>query len=68
MSIGTNTGKKTSWQLAVVTAATLLSYSLPAVSRAHDKAWREHSAAKHHKIGLRATVHTQSLVSSNRFC
>jgi hypothetical protein len=61
-----NTGKKISWQLAVVTAATLLSYSLPAASRAHDKVWREHSSAKLHKIGVRAAGHIQGLSSASR--
>jgi hypothetical protein len=58
-----NTGKKLSWQLAVVTAATLLSGSVPAASRAHDKAWREQAASKLHKASARMFENRQGFAS-----
>jgi hypothetical protein len=61
-----NTGKKLSWQLAVVTAASLLSGSVPAASRAHDKAWREQGASKLHKASVRAIEYRQGAAPGMR--
>ena len=40
-----NNGKKKSWQLAAVTAAALLSGTVLADGRSHDRVWREHGAS-----------------------